>query len=310
MSTVGRYFDGDAECGVSRWSERHPRSERTNRTNEHRISRVLDVEIEGMQLRDWDMRDLRPRHGGELVGVMLSEQKRSAGGCRNILRALSAMFGDAITDDYCASNPRKGLRVRDDDKRAMKDGRAVRVWTLEELHELASYAGRYEPMLRVLTDCGLRLGECLALRRADYEPGQLKVRGSAWEGRIVPHNARKNHDRVVPVPPTLDRMLRSMPVMLRAEWLFPTPSGCMWRESNWRRKVLRPSIERANEVRSGRRLDPSAQEMRHAWISHLRAKKIDPADLAMVAGHTVETESAVYTHALQHSLEEIRAAIG
>jgi hypothetical protein len=34
------------------WTERHPRSERTNATNDHRISRVADVEIEGIPLKD------------------------------------------------------------------------------------------------------------------------------------------------------------------------------------------------------------------------------------------------------------------
>jgi hypothetical protein len=41
------------------WTERHPRSERTNATNDHRISRVADVEIEGIPLKDWPLRELR-----------------------------------------------------------------------------------------------------------------------------------------------------------------------------------------------------------------------------------------------------------
>lgn len=44
------------------WTERHPRSERTNATNDHRISRVADVEIEGIPLKDWPLRELRRRH--------------------------------------------------------------------------------------------------------------------------------------------------------------------------------------------------------------------------------------------------------
>jgi hypothetical protein len=43
------------------WTERHPRSERTNATNDHRISRVADVEIEGIPLKDWPLRELRWR---------------------------------------------------------------------------------------------------------------------------------------------------------------------------------------------------------------------------------------------------------
>ena len=38
--TLGDYF--------ANWTERHPRAERTNATYNHRISRVADVEIEGI----------------------------------------------------------------------------------------------------------------------------------------------------------------------------------------------------------------------------------------------------------------------
>src|SRR4051812_2363317 len=43
--TLGAYF--------KTWTQRHPRSKRTNDTNEHRISRVLDVQVDGCKLRHW-----------------------------------------------------------------------------------------------------------------------------------------------------------------------------------------------------------------------------------------------------------------
>jgi hypothetical protein len=98
--TVGAYFET--------WTARHPRSQRTNRTNEHRISRVLDVEIEGRRLRNWPFRDLKRRHALELVDHMLTVEGRAQTGAVNILRALSAMAEDAITDDLAELNPFKG----------------------------------------------------------------------------------------------------------------------------------------------------------------------------------------------------------
>jgi integrase len=301
-STVGGY--------LPRWLATRPRSERTDHTNEHRISRVLSLKIEGRSLKDWDLRSLRRRHAYELVARMLDDQRRSAGGCRAILRALSAMTEDAITDELCEINPWKGVKVREDDPRAHKTARDLRIWSFDEMHEFASFAGRFEPMIRVLSDCGLRLGECLALERTDYRPGELEVTGSAWEGRIIESSRKKNHDRIVPLGPTLDGMLRMMPVQLHSPWLFPTLTGRVWRESNWRRDVWKPAVAAANETGRARRLDPTPQEMRHSWNSHLRAAGIDPADLADVAGHSVETATKVYTHALRKSFEQIRNAIG
>jgi len=43
--------------------------------------------------------------------------------------------------------------------------------------------------------------------------------------------------------------------------------------------------------------------------THLRAPGIDDADLALVAGHTVETMVSVYTHALEKSHDTSLGAI-
>lgn len=139
------------------WTERHPRSERTNATNDHRISRVADVEIEGIPLKDWPLRELRRRHTLALVDHMLRTEGRATTGAVGILRALSALAEDA-TDEVCDLNPFMGVRIRANDPRAKKKPRPIRVFTFEEMHRFAKAAGRYEAMVRVFTDCGLRLG--------------------------------------------------------------------------------------------------------------------------------------------------------
>lgn len=167
------------------WTERHPRSERTNATNDHRISRVADVEIEGIPLKDWPLRELRRRHTLALVDHMLRTEGRATTGAVGILRALSAMAEDAITDEVCDLNPLKGVRIRANDPRAKKKPRPIRVFTFEEMHRFAKAAGRYEAMVRVFTDCGLRLGEVLPLRREDFNGETLQVRRTAHEGQIL-----------------------------------------------------------------------------------------------------------------------------
>lgn len=295
---------------LPRWLKTRPRSERTDKTNEHRIRRVLAVELEGLPLAEWDMRDLRRRHGYELAAHMLTSQGRSPGGARNILRALSAMAEDAVTDELAELNPWIGVKVRDDDRRATKPPRALCVWSFEEMHEFAAYAGPYEPMIRTMSDCGVRLGECLALHRVDHRDGEFDIRLTAWEGKLIPSSREKNHARIVPVGPTLEAMIRAMPVQLHSPYLFPTPRGCLWRESNWRRKAWRPTAEAANLKQRTRRLDPLPQEMRHSWVTHLRAAGIDPADLADVAGHSVETATSRYTHPLRRSFDDIKRIVG
>ncbi|HEY6731738.1 MAG TPA: tyrosine-type recombinase/integrase [Solirubrobacterales bacterium] len=291
--TLGDYF--------ATWTERHPRSERTNATNEHRVSRVTEVEIEGIPLKDWPLRELRRRHTLALVDHMLRTEGRATTGAVGIIRSLSAMTEDAITDEVCDLNPFKGVRIRANDPRAKTKPRPIRVFTFEEMHRFAKAAGRYEAMVRVFTDCGLRLGEVLPLRRKDFDGETLQVRRTAHEG-VVLEGTKTDHGeqdagRVVPVPATLGWMLEAQ---LRlngdCELLFATSTGRMWRERNFYRDLWKPTQE--------------ASECRHSYVTDLRAAGVNDADLAEIAGHRVETMLARYTHPTGEGFQTIRAVVG
>src|ERR1700742_1804829 len=229
--TLGAYF--------ATWTERHPRSERTNATNEHRIGRLTEVEVEGIPLKDWPLRELRRRHTLILVDHMLRTEGRATTGAVGILRALSAMAEDAITDEVCDLNPFKGIRIRASDPRAKKKRRPIRVFSFEEMHRFAKAAGRYEAMVRTFTDTGLRLGEVLPLRPEDFDGETLQVRRTTHAGRILEgtktDHGEEDAGRVFPVPATLAWLLEAQ-INLNGPYLdllFRTPTGHMWRERNF-----------------------------------------------------------------------------
>jgi integrase len=299
--TLGEYF--------ATWPTHHPRSERTNETNEHRIGRVLEVEVEGIPLKQWPMRELRRRHALALVDHMLRIQGRATTGVVGILRSLSAMAEDAITDEVADLNPFKGVRVRSNDPRAKKKRRPIRVFSFEQMHAFAKAAGCYEAMVRVFTDTGMRLGEVLPLRREDFDGETLKVRRTAHEGTILDGTKTDHgeHDagRTVPVPATLAWMIEAQ-MRLNGEdcdLLFTTPTGRMWRERNFYRDLWKPTQQASG-------LDIRPHECRHSYVTHLRAAGINDADLAEIAGHGVETMLARYTHAVGTGFSAIRAVIG
>jgi integrase len=299
--TLGEYF--------ATWIEHHPRSERTNATYEHRISCVAGAEIEGVALEDWPMHKLRRRHVLALVDHMLRTEGRATTGAVAILRSLSAMAEDAITDEVCDLNPFKGVAIRANDPRAQKRPRPIRVFSFEEMHRFAKAAGRYEAMVRVFTDCGLRLGEVLPLRREDFDGKILEVRRTAHEGTIL-DGTKTDHGepdagRVVPVPATLAWMLEAQ-INVNCpdcQLLFPTPRGRLWRERTFYRDLWRPTQEA-----SGLNIRP--HECRHSYVTHLRATGINDADLAEIAGQRVETMLARYTHSVGQSFESVRERIG
>jgi integrase len=321
---IGAYFET--------WPELHPRSQRTNKTNTDRISYVLDVELEGRPLRDWEFDELRRRQALALVDHMLRVEGRAAEGARGILRAFSAMTEDAIGDDVATDNGFMGVKLRGNDPRIRKPARKPRIWTFEQMRAFAAGGrpevraaterpgdsrnrGRYKPKQRFYSPhdyealllmpgyTGLRLGEFLPLTRADFDGALFQVRFSAHEGELVESNEQKNHDRPVPAPPTLVRLIEARPTRIDTDLLFPTPTGKLWRERNFYRDVWVPA-----QLATG--LDPTPHDFRHSYVTHLRAAGIDDADLAEVAGHTVETMISVYTHPLERSYEEIRQVIG
>lgn len=263
--TVGAYATG--------WTGLHPRSERTNYDRDSKLRQVLDVEIEGRKLRDWPFAELQRSHARELVDHMLRRQGRAAAGAGAILRVLSTMAEDAI-DDRCATvNPFKGVRLRAGDPRVTKPARETRIWTLAEMHEFAAAAGsRNEPMIRMLSDCGMRVGEMLAMRRAlqDLKNGIFRVRGTAWNGAVIESSREKNHDREGPIPPSTLALLRAMPVRIDIEWLFSTPG----RANTRRPRIDWPSYEQlqaALEAMSYKALSRSLGVSDNALRNRMRA---------------------------------------
>ena len=299
IESVGGYF--------ARWPRFHPRAERTQQTNEHRVTRALPVEIDGLPLREWAYADLRRRHALALIDVLLREQGRSALGATHIIRALSVMTEDAITDEVAEVNPFRGVTVRANDPRAMKRPRRVRVFTFEQMHAFARSAGRYQAIVRTFADTGMRLGEVLPLRREDFNGESFEVRRTAHNGRIqagtTTDHGEADAGRTVPCPPELAELIRAMPHRIDTSLLYPTPTGKVWWERNFYRDVWSPA-QRA----SG--LDIRPHEMRHSYLTHLRAAGVDDADLAAMAGHTVQTMLGRYTHALGRSFDQVREIIG
>ena len=255
------------------------------------------------------MRELRRRYALTLVDHMLRVQGRATTGVVGILHSLSAMAEDAITDEVADLNPFKGVRVRANDPRARKKRRPIRIFSFEQMHAFAKAAGRYEAMVRVFTDTGMRLGEVLPLRREDFDGETLKVKRTAHEGTTLDGTKTDHgeHDagRTVPVPATLAWMIEAQ-LQLNGEdceLLFTTPTGRMWRERNFYRDLWKPTQQASG-------LDIRPHECRHSYVTHLRAAGINDADLAEIAGHRVETMLARYTHPVKASFPEVRTAIG
>jgi integrase len=324
--TVGAY--------AKTWTSKHPRSTTTNKTNDCRLRAVLDVELDGVPFSRWPFEALKRRQANDLADHMLRVQGRAYTGVNNILESIGSMVEDAIDDEVAVHNPFRGMKkIRANDPRVQKARRKIRAFPWADMHRFARACADAEegseavvawrrvyaePMVRCLSDLGLRLGELLPLcvQDVNFGEGLLEVRWSVSLGEVLPgtktDHGEEDAGRVVPVPPDLLRMLDGMPrrldaVVRRGEevgrLLFPTQTGRLWSHQEFRRMVWVPGQELSG-------LDVRPHEMRHSYVSLLRAARIDPADLADASGHSVETASKTYTHALNRSFDEIRRAVG
>lgn len=294
--TVAEYF--------ATWQTLMPRGARTNASNKDRITRAMKVTLEGTALGDWLYQDLRRRHGDQLLAALLTDHGRAAEGARGILRSLSAMTNDAIRHDVAEINPFMGLVVRDSDPRVQKAPRKPRVYTFEQMHAFAAAAGPYEGLLRAICDCGLRLGEVIGLDRADYTGDTINCKGTADpKGTFIPGDTpTKQHVRAIAVAPSAAALIVPR---IDTLVLFPTPTGKRWQQRNFYRTVWHPTREKVPGMQDAR-----PHDFRHSWVTNLRALGVDPADLADMGGHGIDTATDHYTHALRRSGDAVRAAIG
>lgn len=298
------------------WLYRFPRAERTAVNYEQRLRILLPIEVDGRKVRDWPLSEVRRSHIGAIVDVLLREQGRAAKGAKGILLVFSALFSDAITDDLVEFNPCLGYRVRGSDPRVQKRPRQKNILDWPELHAFAKAAGNYEPMVRVLSDCGLRLGELFPLERADLklnegpcdEPGcpmripHLHVRKKAWRQKVEDGTKNTRDDtlreRVVPLGDGVRALLAAIPPRIDTTLLFPDPHGNVWGDRRFYDLVWYPARERSGLET----LTP--HDMRHSWVSLLRYAGVDPRALALVAGHTESTATAIYTHVIPARAKE------
>jgi integrase len=154
------------------------------------------------------------------------------------------MLGYAVRDGRLGRNPADGVglpRVIPREKRYL---------THRELAQLAEECGEYETAVLLLWYTGLRWGEFAALRVGDIDlmRRRVHVRRATVELRgEVSFGTPKDHEqREVPVPQFLiDPLTCALAGKSSEDLAFPSPSGAVLRNNNFRRRRFDPAAVRA-----------------------------------------------------------------
>jgi integrase len=327
--TITEYFE--------RWIEDHPRSDRTNETNAWRIRLVCNKTVEGRPVGDWPFHEFRRRHARDLLRQLVVEEARAAGGVNGLMRSMSAMASDAVDDEVIDHNPFLGVTVKRNDPRVRTPPREKPVYGFDEMRLFASFApAGFEAMVRTPGDTGIRApGELIPLLRTDRRNGTWLIQRTAHEG-TVSSGTKTDHGKDAPgrrvvVPSELNAMLDALPAQI-CGLQFVTSNGLMFRDRNFYRDIWHRTASNLLVAHGGRAwsqresfraylAEHEANSMhrlasitpydcRRSWASNLRAERIDPADLAEIAGHSVATANAHYVQPLNRSFDAVRDALG
>lgn len=305
---------------AERWLEEKPRPcDSTNRGNRQRLNAYI-IPLLG----EMAMADVRRKHVASLRDHYI-KQGFSARSVRNILSPLSAMFSDAVEDEVAELNPCLNVRVTANDPRITAEpSREKVILTYGDMLRLAAGASpAYRGAVLFSGATGARPSEVLARRYDDLErdEGLVRIDTTADQGNIL-QGTKTDHGKPNPgrwsiLTPELLEFIDAAPRSLSG-LLFPTPRGRVWWLENFRNRVFQPAAVKAG---FGTYKYPDASpgmrgydgvvlyDLRHSFVSLMRAAGVDPADLAERTGHGVEVQTAVYTHALGRSDEAMRKVL-
>jgi integrase len=153
-------------------------------------------------------------------------------------------------------------------------------------------------LISVLAYGGLRAGEALALTWGDVTKTTIRIDKAVALGEMKDTKTEKH--RTVPMLRHLAQDLNEFRLACGrphdSSLVFPRAQGGPWREhtyNNWRRRVYQPAAEAVGLSKTSRPYD-----LRHSLASLLYVEGRNPAEIAEILGHSVETLSSTCTHVI------------
>ena len=224
------------------------------------------------------------------------------------LQKFSAILRLAVADGALKRNPADGVKRPSPaprrQGRALSDSEVGRVLEAAEIVDPDSAA-----MVWLMARAGLRIGEVLALKRADVDlaGGLLHIRASMSRREGLRPVKGRDGGRTIPLSQDLAERLRSHLSRTVASidgWLFTAPQGGRVRYNNWRARTWTRIEDRA----SAGEINP--HDLRHTLTTRLfvvdRWKVPEVQAFVGLVDRTVTLK--VYAHVMSEALPEPSSA--
>ena len=171
---------------------------------------------------------------------------------------------------------------------------------------------RFRVCLRLIYQCGLRVGEAVRIKVTDIDAAQLRL-------RIVQGKGGK--DRCVPLTARLVEELRAFWRTHRnSRWLFPAP-GRAWRERREDRLAVLgrattcmsvsavQNAFRLARAESGIHPEATVHTLRHCYATHLLEEGVSLRLISQYLGHASLDVTVIYTHLTVTNENHARVAL-
>jgi len=255
--------------------------------------------------------DIRPSVIDEFLSSLdLAPRSRSL-----IKKVLAMTFEYGVTQRLIESNPTKGT------KPVRVDRREVAPWSATDLQTflIATETDRLGGLWFLLGSLGLRRGEALALRWADYDESKLtlaitKSRKKAGSRTIEAETKTARSVRTLPVPKTVANVLEahrarqreelehllSLGIRAETEYMFLSEFGRPLDPDNASKAFKR-------FARAAGLGDRHVHELRHLSASLLLARGVPMPEISRILGHSSSrVTDEVYSHL---SVEDLRPSL-
>ncbi|MEO1209907.1 MAG: tyrosine-type recombinase/integrase [Cyanobacteria bacterium J06638_20] len=241
-------------------------------------------------------RAIKERDAEKFQAWLIDDQDLALLTVKERIGLLNACWNWAARDGMVTENPWADIKIRVPPKPKPKP------FTRDEVNRIleAFRSGRYRhysDYVEFLFSTGVRTGEAIGLRWEHVSDDCAQI----WIGQMLSRGVRKptkNYmSRVLPLPPAIQELLlrRRDEAAPLADLVFPSPRGGAIDDHNFRNRAWTNCLKAAGvEYRK-------PYNTRSTFISHCLAKGMNPADIAELTGHDIETLYREYAGSIQSS---------
>jgi len=217
--------------------------------------------------------------------------------CKSTLHGMRVAVGKvlswAVACGWLEKNPCSGVKLPQAGKKVIR--------TILKPEQVVAIAGKldepYSTLVLFLAVTGLRIGEAIAIKWADFDGDVLKVSRRVYnrkEGTLKTESSGRD----LPIPHAL---LVRMKVLGESDWIFRSLAGTPINPGNALKRYVQPAVKELGIAIGG------WHDFRHTLNTRMRKNGWSAKVRSGVLGHsTIDTTERIYDHA---DNEDFRAAL-